>query len=478
MTTVFQYWTLIGIDASGGRRSSEIAPAKAFFRERFPQFSSVTTVTDAPIQRWLLQKFQAEKSNDHSSDSWLAALCLRCFISTQIEFACIQLEAKFGQNYGFTRYDLFPFVLTDVITAAPSPTFTPIAIKILHSFNPDRSSLSTWTNRLVKHDQSLNSFLLERGVYLISDWALLNDMSAAQVRQILKEFHSLTQTEIDTASILLESYRAVYLRDRLQQSPTFLKKPCPPPTPQQLQEIATNFYHHTNQKLPALEVMLKLQDLAELLRQYRIYIKGGSIPIESLDRPLDEDSNTSSPLETLSYQDPEDEAEFEVEFLQFYRQQFLESLDKALEQVIHSRLSYFQRKSPEKAQQFLTGLCLFHRDRLAMAEIARRVGLQEQYQVSRLLKLNEFRTDVRQLMLKALLPLLLEKAKNYTEPQRLQKMSQQIEKALDEQIESVISEAQAEGANPRKHHSSLFTERLCYYLNSAELAINLNQSKQ
>jgi hypothetical protein len=60
-------------------------------------------------------------------------------------------------------------------------------------------------------------------VYFISDWAILNDTKSKQLQRILAEFHHLSEFEIRYSCILLESYHAVYRRDRLEQRRNFLK---------------------------------------------------------------------------------------------------------------------------------------------------------------------------------------------------------------------------------------------------------------
>ena len=87
-----------------------------------------------------------------------------------------------------------------------------------------------------------------------------------------------------------------------------------------------------------------------------------------------------------------------TEFLKFYRQQFLKCLDGAIEQVISERVTLLQRRDAQKAQSFLTALQLFHQGR-SMTEIAKLLNLQAQFHVSRLLKLKDFRADVRQQLL-------------------------------------------------------------------------------
>ncbi len=103
-----------------------------------------------------------------------------------------------------------------------------------------------------------------------------------------------------------------------------------------------------------------------------------------------------------------------------------------------------------------------------MGEIAKEVNLRAQDAVAKLLKLKSFRADVRQQLLVLLCDRVIEQAKAYTDPQRLQALSQQIEEALNEQVTTLIQEAAAEASTAtgvkKQTPTSLFAERLCRYL--------------
>jgi hypothetical protein len=476
MRAASKYWTFIRIAAHHGCKTEEIQEAKAFFLKQFPEFTSGQDVPELVIQRKLLQKVRGEKPHADPSQSTLGQLCLRCFISKQIEQACIQIEAKFGSNHGFTRYDLFPFVLTDVIektharrdsraSGYPS-TYATLATEILQTFDPERGSLATWTNRLVKQHRELKAFLLERGVYLVSDWAILNDTTPEQLSRIFSEFHHLTVEEIQHASILLETYHAIYRRDRLASPETGSKGQCRLPTTEQLQQIAQRFYSKTKLMRSAEDVMERLQELAERLRQYRLYIRRGLLPTESLD-----DTNLNFQVnEQLgnNSSDSEDLEKLQNEFLEVYRQQLIDCLDQATKQVIADRLTYLQRKKSDKSQQFITALHLFHCQGKAMGEIAPLVGLQAQYQVSRLLKLKQLRTDIQHKMLKCLLVCIVEQVKTLADSERLSAFNQQqVEVALDEEIAKIIQESEIEAeinSNRNSPLKSLFSRRICRFM--------------
>ncbi|MBF2020049.1 MAG: hypothetical protein IGR93_08100 [Hydrococcus sp. C42_A2020_068] len=465
MGAASRYWRLARLDATGRRKVEEIASAKAFFQQQFPELATQVDVADSIIQRQLLalRRDAAKAPLGEDTNPLNAERCLRCFISGQIEQVCIQLEVQFGSEHGFTRHDLFPFVLDDILDdlrSSSSPrAYKSLAIEILQTFDPERASLSTWTTRLVKHHRELNAFLLERGVYLVSDWAILNDTAPKQLQRILAGFHNLAPAQIQHACLLLESYHAIYRRDRLKQRSSGVKGKCLPPSREQLQQIAHLLSQTANLTLLPENTMSRLQDLAERLRQYRIYARGGSAAQESLDRP--KTRLIAERLQAFAPTNDSEEENEQAEFLTFYRQQFISCLERAIEQVTQTRFSRLQLKDPQMARQFLTALELFHCQGQSMGEIAPVVGLQAQYQVSRLLKLKEFRADIRQQMLKDLRDRTLETAMTYTHPDRLQK----VEAALDEQIAATIEEAETEASIAKnRSSSSLFAQRLCRHL--------------
>lgn len=223
MGSASRYWKLVRLDRRGRRTVEEIVPAKGLFRQQFPDLTSQSHVPERTIELHLLGLLgqSSEASVVDNAVPLLAEQCLRCYISSQIEQVCLQLEFQFGREHGFTRSELFPFVLDDVLdnlrgtrpqnkSESQPKAYQSMATQILQTFTPERASLSTWTARLVKHQRELNAFLLAHGVYLVSDWAILNDTTPKQLRRILAEFHQLTSVEIERASLLLESYHAVY----------------------------------------------------------------------------------------------------------------------------------------------------------------------------------------------------------------------------------------------------------------------------
>jgi hypothetical protein len=115
-------------------------------------------------------------------------------------------------------------------------------------------------------------------VYFISEWAILNDITSKQLRRILA-FHQPSESEIYLACILLESYHAVYRRDRLKQRRNRLKpgqeSRCLPPTAAQLHEISQQINAKATLKISTEESLDYLQNLANTLQKYRLNLKKG-----------------------------------------------------------------------------------------------------------------------------------------------------------------------------------------------------------
>lgn len=459
-----KYWKLVKLESSGHRKICEMPSAKTFYLSAFPEFANRTEVPDPTIQGKLIQWMRQPETLIHQNlSSTDAELCLLCYISGEIEQVCLNLEAKYGTEYGLSCHDLLPFVLDEpgIVekTATPYQSF---ARQILESFDPQKSSLATWTNRRVKFNSELNEFLLQRGIYLVSEWAILNDTRPKQLEGILLGFYQLTPLEVQQSQQLLTAYHTVYRAQRLSQRQTGFKRRCQPPTREQYEQIAQILEPQWNQVLAPKTVKDKLRELATLLRDYRICARGGQVPTPTVD------FDTSEQLEQIPAQNVSEDSSTETtEFLKVYRQEFLTSLDQALSQVINQRLKPSKRRGSDKSEQFLRAISLFHCRGESMGEIAKELGLKAQYQVTRLLKLKELRADVRQTLLIELRDRIRELAKNYIDSQRLQAFDHEIDQALDEQISQVIQEAESEShISQNRPTTSLFSQRLCRYIDT------------
>ncbi len=463
MKTASKYWNLVSLDSSGKLNITEISLAKKFFQQQFRNLIDRETISDLVVQRDLI----AFNNNPREVANVWAQRCLRCFISHQIKQVCIQLEMQFGREHGFTRSDLFIYTLNDTLDnfrdsisseKISKSQYKPLAIEILETFDPQKANLSTWTTRLVKQNRELQRFLLEQGVYLVSNWAILNDTNLKQLDRILSEFHNLTPTEIDLASRVLESYHAVYRQDRLKNRQGKGGK-CQTPSVEQLERIANLIKQKANLVLNAEQTLSKLEQLANLLREYRIYVRGGKL---KQSQSLDNEAMNTEGMQASIISGESDRDSDRSNFLKFYQKQFKRSLDCSIEYVILTRLSKFKGKKAAKAPQFLTALELFHCQGESMSAIASAIGLQAQYQVTRLLKLKELRTDIRHNMLQLMRDWTFTQTK-LENLELLKQREQEIEVALGEQIDLVLDEAEKE-VSIVNSNQSILAKRICEYV--------------
>ena len=336
MGSALRYWCWVRLDGGGQRRVEEIPTAKAFFQKQFSRWMN-DDVPDAAIQRKLVDFI--------GSDSQLQAeLSLRCFISHQIDQTCLELARRFGEKGGFNQIDLLPFVLDDFellqrFHLQLNTKYESLADKILRTFNPDKGQLSTWTAQLVKSHKELQNFLEECGIYLESDWSILNNYYPQQLERLLTEFYNYSSTLAQKAREILDSYQTVYLSDRLQKNRSHSRCRCQPTTPEQLTRILADLEEKGITNYTPNSLLEQLESLAELIRRSRHPQKEG----------IQEDILLP----------PKDETEREMEeFLQRYRQMLITQLDQAIVQVLQERLSYFKKRKPPKDKTFSQGLQL------------------------------------------------------------------------------------------------------------------------
>ncbi|MEM7555614.1 MAG: hypothetical protein AAF378_16240 [Cyanobacteria bacterium P01_A01_bin.84] len=310
-------------------------------------------------------------------------------------------------------------------------------------------------------------------VLIFSDWKLLNDSSTKRLQRILTNMYHLTAEEIEQACQLLASYHAVCRKEHSRKIlATEIRIPCKAPTEEQLSHIA-DLQRRANWRINQNAVLTHLQKIADHLREYKIATQGGNIHTLSLD--------TSPEIQTFleKSQITEDNDTEKFNFIEMYREQFIESLDKAISQTIENFILNLQHKhhaNQKITQSFLTGLYLFHCQGKAMSQIAYELGMQQQYQVTRLLKLKQLRRDIYQRMLKILHERVLQIAQQFIDHQHLQNLEGKLESILGEQIFEMIQEAESEARNPIRNQSlsNIFTHRLCHYLNHQRHQSNFN----
>lgn len=453
MGEVSRYWQFVGINAAGNRRIQAIAAAQSFFTAQFPDCTG-EEVIDAPIQQKLL-KIMRSDSIAASQISNLAETCLRCWISNQTDWICQDLVRQFGQTGSFSWADLYSLVLDDLSRRpATDSSYRSIARRILQTLNLDQGQLSTWTKRLVLGE--LNPFLLDCGIYLISDWALLNGTTPDRLRRLCDRTFQLPKTTTDRMVQLLTAYHAIYRRDRLQQRANSRSK-CQPPTPEQLDQMV-NYLAASDS---TSRVLKELQSIAQLIRQAR-RPKQTSID-DPNNHALINDVNHAafvddSPLESIA----------ENELLNRYRRDFFTCLEQSFEQALNQRRA--EMNAEKFTDVFLPALCLFHCESLAMGKIAKTIN-RTQSTISRLLKLDQLRTNVRQTLLLKLRDRVRTLAATYTDQARLEAIDQELDSLLSEQIDPMIAEAEAEASTPNRPRKSLFSRQLCRYLKTQNIAL-------
>lgn len=442
MDNAFRYWQLVRLDNSGRCRSQVLAPVQTWLREAFADWLSDTDKTDGQLQSQLLTIWQSGQA-----EADLALLSLRCFVSHQIRLVCVHLVNQFGDRHGLTTEELLPYVLDDD-GQPPAATYTPLTLEILQSYDPAKAKLTTWATRLTKNHPELNRVLLEKNLYRVSDWAILNDTSLEQLRRVLEQYHLYSPAEVDVASQLLSGYHQVYRRQRLQlrQSGKATGR-CQPPTPEQLQQISSD---------APKQVLAQLKALAAQLRQYRIHARGGNPAIyggEEVDWERLPNPHTSAASEGENAQ---------AAFLDTYRQELRQCLDEVLAEAIRAYMAKLARRKPPKDNTYVEGLERFHCRGQSMGAIATDLGLTNQVQVTRLLQLKRLREEVQALLIPRLQERVQTLAQRYLTVDELQQRQAALNQLLAQEVEQVIAAATSEAQIPQgRTANSLFAQTLC-----------------
>lgn len=387
----------------------------------------------------------------------MAESCLRCFISNQIKGICLSLEQKFGSRHDFTQEELFPLVLDGISRSRPQAAahnqtsdpalraalrYHSLTTRILQTFDPERSNLSTWTNWMFRSDRSVRQFLLEHGIEQVTDWMILNYTTPGRLERVLSSFDR-TPEEISQALQLLDSYHQVYRSQLLEHRQTGARTRCPQPTVEQLSQIANK--SSVTRTVSSEQVLEELQDLASLLRAARIS-RTGTLP---------------KPVET----EKDDE-----QFLAEYHQQFDTCLEQSVKQVIQARFTYLQSRQTERAyrraEDYLKALRLFHCHGVPMKEIAHQLKFTDQPHLSRLLELRNLRSDIARSTVLCLQKCVLDLAQSYRSPDELRNLESKVQDFLSKAIDIVIKEAEREASTGRNRAmNSQFAQKICQYLN-------------
>lgn len=402
MANTSWYWISVQLKSSRGYIKKPQASTRLFFQQRFPEFAGVEDLDNKENRSLQVKLMGLIEDEVIEPDLRLEAeRCLRCYISQQILYECIGLEAKFGQDHGFTCDELLGFVLNDLDLSrsifrlekdndsSNEKIFLPFAAEIIDGFKPENSSLSTWASRLTRQNKELNEFLLEHGIVHQSDWSLLNEREPENLRHILSQTFNVSASDSDEACRLLASYHAIYRQLRRGN-----RSRCPTPTEAQLIKIR----EHCGLPLSTKALLAKLIELADYLRQYRLLCKGNFS-----SKPLD-DPELGDQLEAAINLKAEAQDDEDPDLTQQLYTLVNTCLDQAIETAIRQNLNHL---SATKAQQYILALKLYCCDQLSMTQIALEMGFSAQSQVTRLLCMDDFCATVRRQLIKHLKDRLL-----------------------------------------------------------------------
>jgi len=170
---------------------------------------------DAPSpqsDRLLLTACAASEGDDG------AFLCLRCRISHPIEQKLRDLHRRFADSYGLDLIELASYGLDDdgrtlshqSLSALPAARITPFTAQVICSYDASRGAgLPHWARTKLQAHNGLKAYLLEHGLLLISNWALLADSAPRRVRHAWEAFGAGSLT-VEAALALHAAYRSHY----------------------------------------------------------------------------------------------------------------------------------------------------------------------------------------------------------------------------------------------------------------------------
>ncbi|UJB73016.1 sigma-70 family RNA polymerase sigma factor (plasmid) [Acaryochloris sp. 'Moss Beach'] len=366
-----RYWTLHAINGLGQHQPYVLEQIQTFIPQQ-----PLVDLTDRQVQAHLVALEQPKL--------W-AHFSLRCFISAILLYECLDKAKTYGTQHQFTATELFPLVMDPRPTTdlrqypIPHPEVS-LTSKILLTFSPEKSNLSTYTKLCLKGWGVLKEFFLDHGLLEVTNWFLLSDRRPSGLARILTDYSfprscstvkrqgsvdsdslfTYSPAEVKAAVALHHCFHQVYVQQR-QAAGTY-RKPYLPPSPGQLQEMGRILDRDPE------AVNTELLTLAKILRHY--LVNYASVQSEDFSDP----------------DEPELDPQEQVLF-----QHLLPHLNAAVEQVICHR--YRHHKKAKKRAQFKEALDLFFGQSIPTVEIAQRLGIS-QSTASRLLDLNPLREDV------------------------------------------------------------------------------------
>lgn len=439
------YWILRGVNSFCQYQSKKIVEAEVFFLEYFDR-----QIEQRKIQQALFSWYR----DDRQERQIKAELCLRCFTSNCIYQFCLSTEQKYRETYSLNRNDLFPVLLELIPRDYNNRSLVADSLisEIINTFDLSKdSSLSTWTSIKIKGNKKYKLVLKFYGIVEVTDWLILVQTTPGKLERKLRQ-QGYSEYEIQEYGDLLDVFHQVYRTEilsrrrainiqRQKEGKGKSHKPYPPPTNDQLKQIATIL--NTSRQLEPQEVLNKLKNITDILRNNTI-----APSIVSPEKPK---SNINRELELIIYD--------EIKNI----------LSRVTQQVIEAKInSFLNKKKPkiQKANNLILGLDLFYCQGYSMGEIATQIELSGQSQVSRLLKLKELREDVS----RNVIPLLKDSLKSQiiklvNDPTKLAILDGKIQEFIEPEIQEIIQEAETEIFDSKnRNRNSLFARTVCQCL--------------
>ncbi|MEB3282789.1 MAG: hypothetical protein VKK42_28105 [Lyngbya sp.] len=435
------YWTFVRIRDAGNYVRQKIPQAKVHFDRLLEDIDNEHIAVDNQQRKRIqTQLFHQLQNSPDSTTRWAAEVCLRCYISNAILLSSQYLLKQFSPQCNIKLNEILILVLDDVdITASilnlPAQSYRPFAAKILTSFKPTLSSLETWIRLKVRQNPEVRRLFLEHGILMTTDWALLNQTEPKDL-QVLANYGVMTDSEVDHNCVLLECYHQIY---RAQWRMSKKKGTCPDPTEEQIQEIAAKFEARFGMSISPNCIFKNLRNLAEKIRTYKIREGGG--------KTLEDSADHSETLEKIPNPSPEiDEIEERMAFL-------VKCLDRAIIETIQTRLASLKCRTPDKVSKYPIALKLYfcpeQTEMMTMNDIANRINLKGQYEVTRLLEIKKFCSHVQNRTVEHLKDNVLKCTDVFKNPDCLERVKDAIEQLIERPQKSNLSSCK-----------SLFIQRL------------------
>ncbi|MGB3558517.1 MAG: hypothetical protein WBA24_08225 [Geitlerinemataceae cyanobacterium] len=487
--SINRYYTIVRLDpAAGGSgyKRQRIKLAENYFFQRYSQLRDDEVLGedfDRQIQTEFLSELEENIGTDGDSIDVLgtstAALCLRCYLSYFVLFSCQAFVTKFSNNdTRFELAELLALVLTDdgkVVEKSGNDRFQMESLQILRDYlKRDRSlrkSLGGWTYLRIRQNQAIEDFLLERGIYLESNWGILNATSVTALKKVLEE-DKIGQlcaiSSIKKATAILQSYHTIYRGDRREKRQYGR---CQPPTDSQLQRIISDLKLRGEMEISPSTLMSQLNSIAQQLRDYRIACENPLGRGESLDA-IDPETGQNK-LDSLA--NPDEDSDFEIEakqrdsLRQFLQEKTLVCLDWGIDRGFQDLLEAVGKKSSHLINFIKPALRLLYCYQISQTEVAKQLNLT-QSQVSRQIKplAPKLFDRARYRTQENLIQNILNRVKNWkivddpTQRDYFDNLVQQVELFLQQSI-FIEREADLKDARTRTAESP-YVKHLCLYL--------------